>query len=104
MMNTHYPAVKGKNRFLDSIGSADVTHARNRHNMTVNYNKSNDGQESSFERSGFLTQRRIDPHSLLPPDSLSVRDRSDKLRKDLTFPQSPAFVNIYKMNKRTELT
>ena len=62
-----------------------------------------DELESNFAGSRFITQRKIDPSSILPPYSLSVRDKSEKLRKDLTFPQSPAFVNIYKMNKETNL-
>ena len=108
MMNhTHYPTTSGgRNRFLDSIGSADVSqgghnhpNSRNRRQMnkTVNYehnsptdrhgqNSVDDDLESNFAGSRFVTQRKIDPQSVLPPYSLSVRDNSDKLRKDLTFP------------------
>ena len=75
MMNhTHYPTTSGgRNRFLDSIGSADVSqvdHQRNRRQMnrTVNYEQSSpterlrlrqnsvaDELESNFAGSRFIT-------------------------------------------------
>ena len=41
---------------------------------------------------------------MLPPYSLSVRDEGEKIRKELKFPQSPAFVNVYKIKHNTHLT
>ena len=56
-------------------------------------------RRTNFEQSGFLSQNSIDPNTLLPPCSLSVRNNAEKLEKELKFPISPAFVSIYKMNK-----
>ena len=39
----------------------------------------------------------------MPPTSLTVRDNAENLKKKLTYPTSPAFVNIYKMGRETEL-
>lgn len=60
-------------------------------------------ESTSFETSQFVLSQKLDPKTLLPPQSLSVRDKASKLSKDLKYPCSPAFVSIYKMSRDTVL-
>ena len=108
--------------FFDKIGSTDlqrndmIKEYGNELNISLQSTSRNQGYKGtisptsyrhdslSFENSRFLTAKKVDPRNLLPPASLSVRDNADSLKKELTYPTSPAFVNIYKMGKETELT
>ena len=61
--------------------------------------------ESNFETSRFLGRKFVDPKSLQPPQSITMRDKAEKLRNDLLFPKSPAFVNNFRnVKKDVELT
>ena len=68
--------------------------------MTMNTSPT---KETDFAKSVYFSQRSIDPKTMLPPCTLSVRDESEKIKKQLKFPASPAFVNIYKMKRDIKL-
>ena len=40
---------------------------------------------------------------MLPPCNLSMRNQAEKLKNELKFPTSPAFVSVYKMKKDIKL-
>ena len=68
--------------------------------MTMNHTPT---RKTDFENSVYLNQRSIDPNTLLPPCTLSIRNKNPKIKEELKFPASPAFVSIYKMNKDIKL-
>lgn len=122
MTQTHYATTMsshtGGRKFLDDIGSADLRNRTTQGGERISDSVQLDGgystltpkpalttmdQQSCFEKSRFISQERVDPNSLLPPYSLTVREKAEKLKKELQFPQSPAFVNIYKMMNSTDL-
>lgn len=59
--------------------------------------------ERDFSQSIYLTQKPVDPNTLLPPCQLSMRNKAENVKKQLSFPASPAFVSIYKMSKEIKL-
>lgn len=98
MMQTHQAdSVGGEKGFFDSLGSANIGQSPFSANERAFNNR------SEFETSRFLTQSKIDPASLMPPSSLLGREKVDKIKDSVMFPNSPAFVNIYKLNKEKSL-
>ena len=74
-------AVVTSGGFLDSLGSADINQSML--SMDVRSTARQNVTESNFATSRFFSRKRVEPGSLLPPNSLSVRRKVDKLKKDL---------------------
>ena len=97
-----YPGSVSRNSVAKQVRT-ELPHMNNSF-MTINGERSPPFlRETSFERSTFMSQKTIDPNTMLPPCNLSMRNQAEKLKNELKFPTSPAFVSVYKMKKDIKL-
>ena len=89
----------------DTQGSTLLPQVPKQAYQTIDHGTSKKGsvtvRNSIYRQAGssLVSNTSINPDRMLPPCSLQVREGANRTKKQLKFPMSPAFVNIYKMNR-----